>query len=139
MFNLSPSTRIFVCTKPTDMRRSFNGLFGMVQSLLQQDPLSGHLFIFRSRAGDFIKIFWFDLDGFAIYAKKLEIGKFSFPDIKFVNGEYAPIEIERADLMMLLHGIDSSSVKRLKRYKKNSRNQSKNLPQIHTNIRPEKQ
>lgn len=138
MFNLSPSTRIFACTKPADMRKSFNGLFGMVQNLLQQDPLSGSLFIFRSRKGDFIKIFWFDLDGFAIFAKKLEIGKFSFPDIKFVNGEYAPIEIERADLMMLLNGIDSSSVKRLKRYKKNNRNQCKKLPQIHTNIRPEK-
>lgn len=135
MFNLSPSVRIFVCTKPADMRRSFNGLFGMVQNFMQQDPLSGHLFIFRSRRGDFIKIFWFDLDGFAIFAKKLEIGKFSFPDVKFINGKYAPIEIERAELQMLLNGIDSNSVKRLKRYTKNSRNQSENIPQIHTNIR----
>jgi len=123
MFNLSPTTRIFVCTKPTDMRRSFTGLFALVQNLLHGDPFAGHLFLFRSRHGDFIKVFWFDKDGFAIFAKKLEVGKFRFPDVKFVNGEYQPVEIERADLMMLLEGIDAHSVKRQKRYKREVRDQ----------------
>lgn len=123
MFNLSPTVRIFVCTKPTDMRRSFTGLSGLVQSLIHEDPFAGHLFLFRSRQGDFIKIFWFDQDGFAIFAKKLEVGKFRFPDVRFVDGKYEPVEIKRADLMMLLEGIDTGSVKRTKRYHREGRDQ----------------
>lgn len=118
MFNLSQSVRIFVCTKPVDMRLSFNGLFGLVQTVLQQDPLSGHLFLFRSARGNFIKILWWDVDGLAIFAKRLEVGTFKFPDLRFVDGQYEPVEIERAGLMMLLEGIDSDSVKRLKRYRR---------------------
>lgn len=120
MFNLSPSVRIFVCTKPVDMRRSFDGLFGLVQSLVHQDPFSGSLFLFRSRRGDFIKILWWDLDGFAIFAKRLEVGTFRFPEVRFVNGEYAALEMERSDLLLLLEGIDTDSVKRLKRYRRES-------------------
>lgn len=118
MFHLSPSVRIFVSTKPVDMRRSFDGLFGLVQSMIRQDPFSGSLFLFRSRRGDFIKILWWDLDGFAIFAKRLEVGTFHFPDVRFVDGKYEPVEIERAELMMLLEGIDTGSVKRLKRYRR---------------------
>ncbi len=121
MFHLSPNVRIFVSTKPADMRRSFNGLLALVNSHFQEDPYSGSLFLFKSRRGDFIKIIWFDLDGFAIFAKKLEVGTFRFPDVTFVNGEYEPVEIERADLLMLLEGIDTDSVKRLKRYKRADR------------------
>lgn len=120
MFNVSPSVRIFVCTKPVDMRRSFDGLFGLVQGMLQQDPFSGHLFLFRSKRGDFIKVLWWDLDGFAIFAKRLEIGVFRFPEVRFVDGQYEPIEIERSDLLMLLEGIDTGSVKRLKRYRRDT-------------------
>lgn len=118
MFNLSPSVRIFVCTKPVDMRRSFDGLFGLVQSMLHEDPFSGALFLFRSQRSNFIKILWWDLDGFAIFAKRLETGAFRFPEVKFVDGQYEPVEIERSDLLMLLEGIDSESVKRLKRYRR---------------------
>lgn len=119
MFNLSPSTRIFVHTKPIDMRKSFDGLFGLVRSQFQQDPFSGSLFLFRSKRGNFIKALWWDIDGFAIFAKKLEVGTFRFPPVRFVNGEYQPIEIERTDLMLLLEGIDADSAKRLKRYRRN--------------------
>jgi hypothetical protein len=59
------------------------------------------------------------VDGFAIFAKKLEIGTFRFPPVRFENGEYQPLEIERTDLLLLLEGIDTSSVKRLKRYRRN--------------------
>jgi len=120
VFNLSPSVRIFVCTKPVDMRRSFDGLFGLVQTLVHQDPFSGSLFLFRSRRGDFIKILWWDLDGFAIFAKRLEVGTFRFPEVRFVNGEYEALEMERSDLLLLLEGIDTDSVKRLKRYRRES-------------------
>jgi len=118
MLNLTPSVRIFVCTKPVDMRRSFDGLFELVQSLVHQDPFSGHLFLFRSQRGNFIKALWWDLDGWAIFAKRLEVGTFKFPDVRFVDGKYEPVEIERSELMMLLEGIDSNSVKRLKRYRR---------------------
>jgi hypothetical protein len=118
MFNLSPATRIFVCAKPIDMRKSFDGLFSLVRAQFKQDPFSGTLFLFRSKRGNFIKILWWDVDGFAIFAKRLEIGTFRFPCVRFVDGEYLPIEIERADLMMLLEGIDAGSVKRLKRYRR---------------------
>jgi transposase len=117
------------------MRRSFNGLFALVQNVIHQDPFAGHLFLFRGRQGDFIKIFWFDGDGFAIFAKKLEVGKFKFPDVRFVNGEYQPVEISRADLLMLLEGIDADSVKRLKRYQRESRDrEDKGHPKIQSNL-----
>lgn len=118
MFNLSPSIRIFVCTKPVDMRLSFDGLFGMVQTHIKEEPYSGALFLFRSRRGNFVKILWWDLDGWAIFAKRLEEGTFKFPDVEFVDGQYRPVEIERAGLMMLLEGIDTGSVKQFKRYRR---------------------
>jgi transposase len=120
MFNISPAVKIFVCTKPVDMRLSFNGLFALVQSVIRQDPFSGALFLFRSRTGNFIKVLWWDSDGFAIFAKRLEVGTFRFPDVRFVNGEYAPVEIDRREFAMLLEGIDSNSVKRLRRYRRGS-------------------
>jgi transposase len=120
MFNLSQSVRIFVCTKPVDMRLGFNGLFGLVQAVFRQDPLSGHLFLFRSKRGNFIKLLWWDVDGLALFAKRLEVGTFKFPDVRFVNGKYEPLEIDRVELMMLLDGIDTDSVKRLKRYRRES-------------------
>ena len=118
MFNILSPVRIFVCTKPTDMRRSFNGLFAMVKNHLQADTYSGDLFLFRSRRGNFIKALWWDSDGFAIFAKKLDIGTFQFPPVRFVNGKYQPVELDRAGLLMLLEGIDTESVRRLKRYRR---------------------
>jgi transposase len=135
MFNLSSSVRIFVCTKPVDMRYSFDGLFGLVQSMICQDPYSGALFLFRSGRGNFIKILWWDLDGWAIFAKRLEVGTFRFPEVRFVDGKYEPIEIERAQLLMLLEGIDTESVKRLKRYTRTSRDQaSEGRPKTSQNL-----
>lgn len=124
MLNFSPAMRIFVSTKPVDMRRSFDGLLELAQSTICQDPYAGHLFLFRSRRGNLIKALWWDLDGWAIFAKRLEVGTFRFPDVRFVNGEYEPLEIERADLMMLLEGIDTGKAKRTKRYRRKCRDHS---------------
>jgi transposase len=118
MFNLSSSVKIFVCTKPVDMRCSFNGLYALTKSMMQDDPFSGHLFLFRSRRGDFLKVFWWDIDGFAIFSKRLEVGTFQFPDVRFVDGTYEPIQIERSELLLMLEGIDTDTVKRHKRYRR---------------------
>ena len=75
-----------------------------------------------------MKILWWDCDGFAIFSKRLEAGTFRFPEVRFVNGSYEPAQIDRSELLMLLEGIDASSVKRLKRYKQPNRNEVVTTP-----------
>jgi transposase len=73
MLTLPPSTRVFVATKPADMRRSFDGLLALVRDFLgHEDPLSGHLFVFRNKCGDRLKVIWWDIDGLAIFYKNQE-------------------------------------------------------------------
>ena len=109
-----PGVRIFLCTANTDMRRSFDRLAEMVQQSLQQDPLSGHLFVFRNRPGDKLKIFYWDADGFAQWYKRLEEGTFRFPRI--IDGQHS-VEVKASELAMLLEGIDLRSIKRGKRFR----------------------
>lgn len=117
MFHLS-STRIFVYARPADMRCSFSGLYALVRNQLSQDPFSGHLFLFGNKRGNYLKALRWEGDGFAIFAKKLEKGTFQFPTIQFVDGVCQPIELERRQLLLLLEGIDTKSIKMLKRYKR---------------------
>jgi transposase len=112
MLGLSPSLRIYLATDPTDMRRGFNGLQGQVSGVLQQDPLSGHLFLFVNRRRDKLKILYWDRDGLAIWYKRLESGTFQLPPLK---PDQTHVEIGSDELLMLLRGIDLSS-KRRKRY-----------------------
>jgi transposase len=114
MLTLPPSTRVFVATKPADMRRGFDGLFALVRDFLGEDPLSGHLFVFRNRVGDRLKILWWDRDGLAIWYKRLEAGTFRFPN----GGETARLEMTWNDLQLVLQGIDPAKVKRSKRYQR---------------------
>lgn len=114
MLSLPLPVRIFLCTQPADMRRSFDGLAQMVREFLGADPLSGHLFVFRSKRGDKIKLLYWDTDGLAIWYKRLEEGTFRFPTATTGHG----IEIRAADLAMLLDGVDLDSVKRRKRYRR---------------------
>lgn len=108
---LPPSVRIFVAAAPTDMRRSFDRLSAMVTEILKQSPLSGHLFVFRGRRGDRVKILYWERGGFAIWYKRLEVGTFRFPE-----NDAAGFEIEAADLALLLEGIDLADAKRRKRF-----------------------
>lgn len=114
MLSLPPTVRIFLCLAPTDMRRSFDGLAAMVPAALSQDPLSGHLFVFRSRRGDRVKVLWWDRDGYALWYKRLESGVFAFPE---PNASGA-VEVSAADLMLMLEGIDVRGVRRQKRYRR---------------------
>ena len=114
MLTLPPSTRVFVASKPADMRRSFDGLMALVRDFLGEDPLSGHLFVFRNRVGDRLKILWWDRDGLAIFYKRLEEESFSFPS----SAGAARLEMSAADLQLVLQGIDPAKVKRSKRYQR---------------------
>jgi hypothetical protein len=79
MIRATVQVRVFVCTQPADMRRSFDGLCGMTRELIAQDPLSGHLFLFRNRDRDRLKILYWDRDGLAIWYKRLEQGSWQCP------------------------------------------------------------
>ena len=120
MLRLSLPGRVFLCTLPTDMRKSFDTLAALVESHLGQDALSGDLFVFRSRRGDRIKLLWWDEDGYAIWYKRLEEGSFVLPaaDGKRASvGEHGLV-LRPAELAMLLDGVDLASVRRQKRYQR---------------------
>jgi transposase len=115
MLTLPPSTRIFIAAKPTDMRRGFDGLLALVRDYMGGDPFSGHLFVFRNRAANLIKVLWWDRDGLALFSKRLERGKFTF----FIPAaDAAQLEMTAADLQLVLQGIDPRTAKRTRRYQR---------------------
>jgi hypothetical protein len=115
---LSAAVRVFLCTKPTDMRKSFDGLFGMVREFLGQDPLSGHLFLFLNRRRDRAKILLWERDGLVIWYKRLEAGSFQSldPTAKTPMSGPAGLELSVTDLAMILGGVDLTTARRRKRY-----------------------
>lgn len=115
MLSLPLPVRIFLCTEHADLRKSFDGLAQLVRSFLGADPLSGHLFVFRNKRGDRVKLLYWDSDGLAIWYKRLEQGTFRFP---VPSGAGHGVEIRAADLTMLLDGVDLESVKRQRRYRR---------------------
>lgn len=94
-------TRVWLAPGITDMRRGFDGLAALVQTQLLSDPFSGHVFVFRGRRGDRIKVLWWDGDGMCLFAKRLERGHFVWPR---ADGER--VALTSAQLSMLLEGID---------------------------------
>ena len=120
MLNLSLPGQVFLCTLPTDMRKSFDSLAGLVEQELGQDPLAGDLFVFRSRRGDRLKLLYWDSDGLAIWYKRLEEGTFVFPTPgqQRVRVGAHGLLIRPAELAMLLDGIDLAHVKRRQRYQR---------------------
>lgn len=116
MVSLPSIMRIWLCTKPADMRRGFDSLAELVRQELGEDPLSGHLFVFRNRRGDRIKFFYWDEDGYAIWYKRLEQGVFRFPQPN--QGGKTGVMIRSVDLQMLLEGVDWQNVQRGKRYRR---------------------
>ncbi len=113
---LAPSNnaRIFVFSEATDMRKSFNGLSGLVSEHFDVELLSGHLFLFCNRRRDRIKLLYWDKDGLAIWYKQLEAGSYQLPK---VDSQSNTIEIDHTQLSLLLSGIDLTSVKQRKRYR----------------------
>lgn len=113
MISIHSSLRIFVAAAPTDMRKGFDGLQGIVSGVLEQDPLSGHLFLFVNRRRDKLKLLYWDGDGMAIWYKRLECGTFQMLAIPAGQSQ---LEIRSEELMLLLKGIDVTRVKRRKRF-----------------------
>ena len=108
-------TKVWLATQPADMRCGFDRLAELASSVTGQDPLSGHLFLFRSRGGDRLKILYWDADGYALWYKRLEEGTFKLPRIE--EGARS-VQLRPSELAMMLDGIDLKSVKRVKRYQR---------------------
>jgi transposase len=115
VIHLPASVRVYLCTSPCDMRRSFDGLHALVTGAMQLDAFAGHLFCFANRRRDRVKILYWDRDGFAVWAKRLEEGTYAMP---FEEGDQPRREITAQELGALLSGIDLSTAKRRKRYRR---------------------
>lgn len=111
MIHLPPAVRIFVAVPPADMRRSFDGLSALVRDVVRADPLSGHLFVFFNRVRDRVKVLWWDRSGFCLWYKRLERGLFRPP-----SANAACVEMEAAELGLLLEGIDLAGARRRPRF-----------------------
>ena len=112
MLNVSTKVRIFLCTRPTDLRKGFDGLHGLVLEVLRQDPLSGDLFVFLNKRRDRLKLLVWEGDGWMILYKRLERGTFAPP-----VGQEESIALSSAQLALLLGGIDLRETQQRKRYR----------------------
>jgi transposase len=113
MLNLSPAVKLWYAAQPVDMRLGFDGLFALVKHRLQADPLSGHLFIFRNRHADRLKVLYWGGHGLCLFCQRLEAGRYHFPD---AAADTASIALTAGQFQMILDGIDLSRVKRFKRF-----------------------
>ncbi len=112
MLSVPAQVRVFLCTQPTDMRKSFNGLHGLVLEVLGQDPQSGDFLVFIYRRRDRVKILLWEGDGLAIWYKHLQSGTFALP-----AGDGDSVTLSPTQLTLLLGGIDLKNTRRRKRYR----------------------
>ncbi len=115
MLTLPPSVQIFVATEATDLRKSFDGLSVIVESVFGHDPLCGHVFVFWNRRGNQVRCLFWDRTGYAIFAKRLARGTFQFAH-RFAEHETCA-RVDAAELALILEGIDLSGARRKKRYR----------------------
>jgi len=111
MLSWPPSVQIYLSAQPADLRRGFDGLAALVRQCLGEDPLSGHLFVFRNRRGDRLKILYWDRSGYALWYKRLEQGTFRFPP-----AQSGRVQVSAAELAGMLEGIEWSEARRQKRF-----------------------
>jgi transposase len=116
----SQKVRIWLCLGRTDMRCGFDRLAALAQQVTGHDPFCGHLFVFRNRSGDRLKILYWDSapGGFVLWYKRLEEGQFKLPKL---DADQRSVTLKPSELAMLLDGIDLSSVRRSKRYRRPAR------------------
>jgi len=101
MMRLAPGTQVWLSCRPTDLRKGFNSLAGQVKNVLSADPFSGHLFVFRGKRGDYVKILYWDGTGLCLFAKRLERGGFVWPPVIDERLRLTPGQLE-----LLIEGID---------------------------------
>ena len=115
MISVASQTRIFVYRQPTDMRKSFSGLVALTESVLQEEPTSGHLFVFVNRRRDRIKALYWGGSGFCIWYQQLQRGTFEIPTCESMQ-DSDKLEISSSQLSLILNGIDLSSVRQRMRF-----------------------
>jgi transposase len=115
MIALAPQTRVFLYRRPTDMRKSFHGLIALTEAELKQDPLSGSLFVFVNRRRDRIKILYWGETGFCIWYQQLQRGTYQLPRHDSLR-EQDTLEVTRAQLSLILDGIDLTSARQRRRF-----------------------
>jgi transposase len=115
VLSLALPVEIYLCIQPTDMRKSFNGLWALAVEYLGQDPLGGGLFVFINKRRDLMKLLYWDADGIALWCKRLERGTFQMPR---VDTNSPSVTLSVTELTLLLRGIDLKSVRQRKRYRR---------------------
>ncbi len=105
MIPVPVQTKVWLAAGVTDMRKGFNSLSALAERVLEQDPFSGHLFVFRGRRGDLIKVIWWDGQGACLFSKRLERGRFVWPSPATMS-QGGKVSVSSAQLAMLLEGID---------------------------------
>lgn len=113
MIMFPPAVKIYVSVKPTDMRRSFDGLSLLAENEMSKDPLSGHLFVFFNRTRDMAKVLWWDQGGYSLYSRRLERGRFQIGEWNRASGH---VEMSCVELSLILEGIDLRNAKRRKNW-----------------------
>jgi transposase len=113
VLSLSPAVKLWYCPDPVDMRLGFDGLFALVANRLKGDPLSGHLFIFRNRTANRLKVLYWGGHGLCLWCQRLEAGRYHFPEAAL---DKACLELTAGQFHMILDGIDLSRVRRFKRF-----------------------
>lgn len=127
MFGLGAATRIYVATGATDMRKGFNGLYGLVRDHLLCDPLSGHLFLFSNAQRNRLRVLFFDGTGLWVCSKRLEKGRFHWPEPGTAQNK---LVLSHEELALLLGGIDLGQTRRRRWYRKAGEEESATTPAI---------
>lgn len=120
MLTLPPSVKIYVAAQPVDARKSFDGLAALVEAEFGLEPLSGHLFVFLNRRGHVAQMMFWDRNGFCIVKKRLEAGTFKL--VRQAQSGASHVEIDSAELALMMEGIELTGARRRKRYKHDDAN-----------------
>jgi transposase len=133
VLSLPPSVRLFVATQPVDGRKGADSLMALVRDVLRQDPLSGHLFVFFSKRRDRVRVVYWDRNGFAMWTKRLEAGRFR-PTFS-ADGKLAASTMEAAELALIIEGIDLAGARRRPRWEPRKTRPSDPAPRLFSSAR----
>lgn len=133
MLSLPPSVRLFVATQAVDGRKGADSLMAMVRDVLRHDPLSGHLFVFFSKRRDRVRIVYWDRNGFAMWTKRLERGRFC-PTFS-TNGKLEVSSMEAAELALIIEGIDLAGARRRARWEPRKTSGAEVAPRLFSSSR----